>query len=278
MATLWQVIFFSLIGGVISLIGGLILLAGKRRADLLAKYATPFAAGALLAAAFLDLLKEGVHAGDAEQILVWTLIGILGFFLLESTLMWFHHHHEHKTDGKRVDPTASLVIIGDTVHNFIDGVAIGAAFLISVPTGIVTTLAVAAHEIPQEIGDFGLLLNKGLSRRRVIMINALSALATTVAAVLIFQLGSDNHSLLVALIGITAGFFIYIAASDIIPTIHETKDRHSLNIKSLLLVMGVLVVGLTTTIAHNYIDHRDTIDRSKSETTEQHTQDKHDEH
>ena len=257
MADLWQVVFFSLVGGVFSLIGGVILISGKNRAKTLAEYATPFAAGALLAAAFLDLLKEGAHNGNVEQVLAWTLGGILAFFLLESTLTWFHHHHEHRAKDSQVDPTASLVIIGDVVHNFIDGLAIGAAFLISVPTGIVTTLAVAAHEIPQEIGDFGLLLNKGLSRRRVIIINVLSALATTAAAIVAFQLGADNENLLSALIGITAGFFIYIAASDIIPSIHESKDRRSLNIKSLLLILGVLVVGLTTSVAHQYIDHDD---------------------
>lgn len=267
MDTIWYVLFFSLIGGVVSLIGGMFLLAGKKRAYHLAEYATPFAAGALLAAAFLDLLKEGVHNGAAELVLLWTLIGILVFFLLESTLMWFHHHHEHKE--KRVDPTASLIIIGDTVHNIIDGIAIAAAFLISVPTGIVTTMAVAAHEIPQEIGDFGLLLKKGLARRTVLLVNIVSALATTLAAIIFFKAGEANDTLLSCLIGLTAGFFIYIAASDIIPSIHETKDKRSLNIKSSLLVLGVLIVGLSTTFAHQYIDsdhgHSDEVESTHSE-------------
>lgn len=265
MDTIWYVLFFSLIGGIVSLIGGVLLLAGKKRAYHLAEYATPFAAGALLAAAFLDLLKEGAHNGAAELVLLWTLIGMLVFFLLESTLMWFHHHHEHQE--KRVDPTASLIIVGDTLHNIIDGIAIAAAFLISVPTGIVTTIAVAAHEIPQEIGDFGLLLKKGLARRTVLLVNIGSALATTLAALIFFRAGEANETLLSCLIGITAGFFIYIAASDIIPSIHETKDKRSLNIKSSLLVLGVLVVGLTTTIAHQYIDnehgHSDTAESSQ---------------
>lgn len=252
MASLTEVIFFSLIGGVFSLIGGILLLYRKRGAKVLAEYATPFAAGALLAAAFLDLLKEGLEGSDPETILRWTLGGLLLFFLLESLLNWFHHHHEHK--DKKVDPTVSFVIIGDTVHNFIDGAAIAAAFLINVPTGIVTTMAVAAHEIPQEIGDFGLMLNKGLKRAQVLLVNIVSALATTVAAVIFFKLGQDHESLIAALLGLTAGFFIYIAVSDIIPTIHETKNKRALNIKSLLLLAGVLVVGVTTSIAHSYID------------------------
>lgn len=254
MANLEQVIFFSLIGGVFSLIGGALLLSGKNRAKHLSEYATPFAAGALLAAAFLDLLKEGLHEGDADLVLFWCLGGMILFFVLESTLRWFHHHHEHKGVQPSIDPTASFIIIGDTLHNFLDGIAIAAAFLISVPTGIVTTLAVAAHEIPQEIGDFGLLLKKGFSRRTVLLANLFSALATTVAAIIFFKIGEANPDLIAGLIGLTAGFFIYIAASDIIPSIHEAKDKRTLYIKSLLLIAGVIIVGISTTVAHNYID------------------------
>jgi len=252
MATLNEVIFFSLIGSVFSLIGGIFLLVSKRGAKILAEYATPFAAGALLAAAFLDLLKEGLEGSDPETILRWALGGLLLFFLLESLLNWFHHHHEHK--DKKIDPTVSFVIVGDTVHNFIDGAAIAAAFLVSVPVGIVTTLAVAAHEIPQEIGDFGLMFNKGLKRRQVILVNVFSALATTLAAIIFFKLGQGNEALIATLLGLTAGFFIYIAVSDIIPTIHESKSKRALNIKSLLLLAGVVVVGVTTTVAHSYIE------------------------
>lgn len=253
MASLTEVIFFSLIGGVFSLIGGVLLLWRKRSAKAVAEYATPFAAGGLLAAAFLDLLKEGLEMGEAGTVLQWTLAGLLVFFLLESLLTWFHHHHEHE-GKKHTDPTVSLIVIGDTVHNFIDGAAIAAAFLVSVPTGIVTTVAVAAHEIPQEIGDFGLLLNKGMKRAQVLWTNVISALATTVAAIIFFQLGQDNDQLIMALLGLTAGFFIYIAVSDIIPSIHDSTSKRSLNIKSLLLLLGVLVVGATTSIAHSYID------------------------
>lgn len=249
------VIFFALIGGVVSLIGGALLLADAKRAKTVAEYATPFAAGALLAAAFLDLLKEGVETEEASIVLAWTLAGLLMFFVLESGLRWFSHHHEHDHKDDKVDPTVSLVIIGDTVHNFIDGAAIAAAFLVSVPVGVVTTLAVAIHEIPQEIGDFGLMLKKGMRRRQVLTVNFLSALATVVGAIIFYQLGRTHESLIAILLGMTAGFFIYIAVSDIIPTIHSSKTRRAINIKSLLLLLGVLVVGITTTIAHSYIDH-----------------------
>lgn len=250
MATYWQVIFFSLIGGVFSLIGGMLMLSHKKLAQLLAAYATPFAAGALLAAVFMDLLKDGLEAASADTVLFATMLGVVFFFMAERFLHWFHHHHQH---GKS-DPTVSLIVIGDTIHNALDGVAIAAAFLISVPTGIVTTLAVAAHEIPQEVGDFGLLLAKGMKRAKVLWVNVFSALATTVLAVITFALGSEDKLPIGWLIGFSAGFLLYIAASDIIPEIHEkTKDKKLFDLQPLLLLLGVVVVSITIELAHYFV-------------------------
>lgn len=250
MANYWQVIFFSLVGGVFSLVGGIVLLSRQRSAQVLADYATPFAAGALVAAVFLDLLKDGLADASADTVLMGTLLGIVLFFYAERFLRWFHHHHQH--DGS--DPSISLIIIGDTVHNALDGVAIAAAFLVSVPTGIVTTIAVAAHEIPQEIGDFGLLLAKGLSRAKVLWVNVASALATTFMAVITFALGSSDKLPIGALLGISAGFLLYIALSDIIPTIHESAPKQSLlDLRPYLLLVGVLLVGLAIELTHRYI-------------------------
>ena len=252
MSSLIQVIFFSLIGGIISLIGGFLLLANRRRADAVASIATPFAAGALLAAAFVDLLREAGHEGNIDTALVYTLVGILSFFFLERFLRWFHHHHEH--DDKNTDPTASLIIIGDTVHNFIDGIAIAAGFLVSPSTGMVVTLAVAAHEIPQEIGDFGLLLRKGMSRQKVILANVLSALATTIAAIVFFQLGQSYEVSLEIVRGLVAGFFIYIAVSDIIPSIHQREEKVLAGWQSAMLLIGAITVSLVTINLHGFID------------------------
>ena len=254
MSSLAEVIFYSLIGGAFSLVGGFLLLSDKKRALKLAAYATPFAAGALLAAAFFDLLPEAGHQGDSERALTFTLIGILGFFLLERFLRVFHHHHEHDKKDKKSDPTSSLIVIGDTLHNFVDGIAIAAGFLIDSSTGIVVTAAVAAHEIPQEIGDFGLLLKKGMSRKNVMLVNLVSALATTVAAVIFYQLGSSNDISLDVVLGLVAGFFIYIAVSDIIPSIHAKEDKQIAGPQTLLLLVGVVVVGFATTTLHEYID------------------------
>jgi zinc and cadmium transporter len=268
MSDLYIVIFFSLVGGVFSLVGGFLLLANQKTAQTLVKYVTPFAAGALLAAAFMDVLAEAAHEGDIERALQWTMIGIIVFFLLERFVRWFHHHHAH-VDSKH-DATVPLIIIGDTVHNFIDGIAIAAAFLIDIPTGIVTTLAVAAHEIPQEVGDFGLLLDKGVSRVNVIKANVLSALATTVAAVIFFQFGREiNVSLDVAL-GLVAGFFIYIAVSDIIPSIHKNEEQRLAGAQTAMLVIGVILVSVTTTTLHQYIEGEGPEDNSSETHHEEH--------
>lgn len=253
MANYGHILVFSLIGGVFSLIGGVLLLSRHTLADKLAQYATPFAAGALLAAVFLDLLKEGVTEADPNTVLLAALVGIVVFFFAERFLHWFHHHHQHP--DKKTDPSVGLIIIGDTLHNALDGVAIAAAFLVSVPTGIITTIAVAAHEIPQEIGDFGLLLARGMRRRNVLLVNIMSALATTAMALLTFTLGSEEALPIGVLLGLSAGFLLYIAMSDIIPTIHETAPKKRLfDIQPLLLLVGVVVVGISIQLAHKYIE------------------------
>ncbi len=252
MSSLIDVIIYSLVGGVFSLIGGFLLLMSKQRAKKYALYVTPFAAGALLAAAFNDLLSESIHLGSTETALQYTLIGILGFFLLEGVLRHYHHHNH---DGKgHKDPAVPMIIIGDTLHNFIDGIAIAAGFLISPGTGAVVTLAVAAHEIPQEIGDMGLLLKKGMARKKVLLVNLISAFATTASAVIFFQIGQTDEINLGIALGLVAGFFIYIAVSDIIPAIHENKDKAAVVTQTAILLAGVVLVSIVTNELHEYID------------------------
>lgn len=252
MANYGHIIVFSLLGGVVSLLGGIILLSKRNWTNALAKYATPFAAGALLAAVFLDLLNEGIELAHPYTVLLSALIGMISFFFAERFLRWFHHHHR---EDSQTDPTSGLIIVGDTVHNALDGIAIAASFLVSIPTGIITTIAVAAHEIPQEIGDFGLLLKKGMTRKKVLLANALSAVATTALALTTFWLGSDAKLPIGVLLGLSAGFLLYIAASDVIPTIHEeTKHGGLLDVRPFLVVIGAVVVGLSINIAHKYIE------------------------
>ncbi len=265
----------SLVGSVFSLIGGVLLLAKRISTKRVQRIAVPFAAGALLAAAFLDLLPEAVeHGSSLPAIMSLVLSGFVLFFVLERFLGWFHHHHDHGASDvhtKRQRSTRSLIVIGDTLHNAIDGMVIGAAFLADPTVGIITTIAIAAHEIPQEVGDFGVLLALGMRRRNVLLVNIASALATVVAAVLIFGLGSSLAALEPVLLAIAAGMFLYIAASDLVPTIHEEPSPRVANYQTMILLFGIIFVGLTTTFIHSFIEHEQVhSDHGTSEHVDEH--------
>lgn len=234
------VLFWATVGSVVSMAGGVFLLKVHKYRQFVLTLALPFAAGALLAAAFLDLLPEALRGSRPGSVSFFVLAGFLAFFLLERFMSGFHHHHEH---GNRDAAQRPLIVISDAVHNAIDGVAIGAAFLVNVPFGIVTALAVGAHEIPKEIGNFGLLLAKGMRPVRVLMFNLLSAFASLVAAVSVYVLGSSEVLPVSGLLAVTAGFFIYIAASDIIPEMHEQSEQRRANVQTGMLLAGIVAVG-----------------------------------
>ena len=251
----WLILIAAVFAGsLLSLIGGIYLLYGKAGAKKLQRVAGPFAAGALLAAAFLDLLPEAIEQGETVDVLRLTLLGLVIFFVLERSLSWFHHHHDDEGHGGHRRNT-SLIIIGDTLHNFIDGLAIGAAFLVDPAVGLVTTAAIAAHEIPQEVGDFGLLLSKGMAKRKVLLVNVFSAMATLIGAALVYGLGGELGISESVLLALTAGFFIYIASSDIIPTIHAEPERRWANIQTIVLIAGIVLVGLAAQVAHGLVPH-----------------------
>lgn len=250
-----QLISLTLLGGALSLIGGVLLLKNNKSANRLAKYATPFAAGALLSAVFLDLLKDGIESYSSDIVLLSALVGIVAFFLGERFLRWFHHHHDREYE--KHDAEKPLIIIGDTVHNALDGVAIAAAFMVSPATGLITTIAVAAHEIPQEIGDFGLLLSRGMTKKKVLLVNIWSALSATLTAVITFALGNSELLPIGVLLGLSAGFLLYIALSDIIPEIHnQSVSKKFFDWSVILLLLGVISVGVTINMAHRFI-HED---------------------
>lgn len=248
--TLVYLIAAIVIGSALSFIGGLLLLRVKKRRELAILLTLPFGAGALLAAAFMDLLPEAFEVGDPHELLLWTLGGFTFFFVLERCASWFHHHHEHDTDKTHQNvQQRRLILIGDIAHNAIDGLAIGAAFLVSIPTGIVTALAVSAHEIPKELGTFALLLSRGWKNRTVLLANIATALATLIAALIVYYLGTDANLPIGPLLALTAGFFIYVAASDIIPDIHEQPQRMG-TIQAAMLVGGMVLVGYIITLLH----------------------------
>lgn len=244
MDLLSYILIFSFIGSLVSLIGGVLLLFKENLARKTSHLMASFAAGTLLATAFWDLIPEAIEIaandGESKTIFLWVLVGMLAFFLLERFIKWFHHHHEHEMPGNR--QTVALIMTGDTVHNFIDGVAVAATFMTSIPLGIVTALAVSAHEIPQEIGDFGLMLHRGLTRKKVVLFNIFSALAAMIGAVLTYFLGDLIKGVLPYVLALTAGFFIYIAASDLIPEIHEESKSRLALLESLLLILGIVTV------------------------------------
>jgi zinc and cadmium transporter len=245
--TLLYLILAIVAGSALSLLGGLVLLRAKKRRDLAIMLTLPFGAGALLAAAFFDLLPEAFHLGNPRELLLWTLAGFILFFVLERSASWFHHHHEHDGKMRQDQQQRRLIVIGDIMHNAIDGLAIGAAFLVSIPTGIITTLAVSAHEIPKELGTFALLLSRGWKDKIVLLANVATAVATLVTALIVFYLGSDVHLPVGPLLAMTAGFFIYVAASDIIPDIHE-QPRRTGTIQAAMLVGGIIIVGYVITL------------------------------
>lgn len=243
MSILTYILFFSFIGSVVSLIGGVLLLLREKFALKISHFLSAFAGGALLGTAFFDLLPEAQEAAGegGVNVFLWTLGGILLFFLLER----FIHHHDQSHNPNEKNTVVPLIIIGDSVHNFIDGVAMAGTFLVSIPLGIVTSLAVAAHEIPQEIGDFGLMLHKGVSRKKVLWINFFSALAAMVGAIVTYLAKDSIEGLLPAVLGLTSGFFIYIAASTLIPEIHSQEDQKIAFWETIMLLLGVLVIYIT---------------------------------
>ncbi len=246
MNTLVLILLFNFIGSIISLVGGILLLFRRDFAYKISHILSSFAAGTLLGTVFFDLLPESLDlAGqlriDNSFVFSWTLSGALFFFILERFLHWFHHHsfEEHEIKGKPIVP---LMIIGDTIHNFIDGVAIAATFIANVPLGIITTFAVGAHEIPQEIGDFGVMLKNKMSRKKVLTVNIVSALASFLGAVFAYYYGSRIESLSVIFLSLTSGFFLYISLSDLIPEIHHENKKGLAIRETLALLMGVLTI------------------------------------
>lgn len=251
METFIYITIFTLIGSVVSLIGGILLLLKKGPIQNIAHYLGSFAAGALLATAFFDLLPEAIDLSeDVSGVFIWTLIGIIFFFLFERAIHWFHHH-QHDHDQALRKPIIPLIIVGDSVHNFIDGLAIGSTFVLNIPLGIVTALAVGAHEIPQEIGDFGVLLKEGMARKKVLLVNILSALTAFMGAFGAYFLGKQVEGILYIFLSLTAGFFIYVALSDLVPEIHHENRKGFAVKETACLLLGVFSIYLTLYVIEN---------------------------
>ena len=202
------------------------------------------AVGALLGDAFIHLIPEAFEtSSNPLTVSLLVIAGLVVFFILEKFMHW--HHHGDDTQEQDIHPVGKLVLLSDGVHNFIDGVIIGISFLVSVPLGIATTLAVILHEIPQEIGDFAVLLHAGYTRKRALWLNFLSALTAVLGTLVAFMLGEAGESFTNWVLPIAAGGFIYIAVADLIPELHKTKKINHSFFQLLALILGVvLMVGL----------------------------------
>lgn len=238
------VIVSVLIISFISFIG--VFTLGLRR-ELLHKvliYLVGFSAGALLGDAFLHLLPESLESLSSLQVSMYILAGILIFFIIEKFLQWEHHHHAHEKEvHEHGHVFAKMNLFGDAAHNFLDGLIIAGAYLTNIPLGISTTIAVIAHEIPQEIGDFAVLIHGGYNNRKALWFNFLSAITAIAGAVVALVLSSRIENIALGLSSFAIGGFIYIANSDLIPELHKEKTFARSWKQLLAILLGVAAMA-----------------------------------
>lgn len=244
--TLAWIILATLAGGVLSVCAAAFALV--LRATWVPMLVS-FAIGTLLGAAFLEVLPHAFEAGAPHQVATAILGGILGFFLLEKLLLWRHshehhgageapaHHHEHARAG-------ALIVVGDTIHNFVDGILIAAAFLQSTELGVVTAVAIVAHEIPQEVGDFLVLLHSGYAKSKAFVLNVVSSMGSVVGGVAGYFALAGFEDWEPIVLGVVAASMIYVAVADLIPGLHKRPELRDTAQQALLIAAGVGVIAL----------------------------------
>jgi len=218
-----------------------------------------YAIGALLGAAFLEILPHALHeASSVEAMAMTVLFGILLFFILEKLVLWRHCHgneceahsghepaassHDHGHDHGR---SGMMIMVGDTFHNFVDGILIAAAFMVDMKLGMVTALAIIAHEIPQEVGDFLILLHSGYTKRQAILLNLLSSLATLGGGLLAYFALQTVQGWIPYILGLAAASMIYVAVADLIPGLHKRTELKATVQQVLLIMLGIASIWLT---------------------------------
>jgi len=254
-------VLFCLVGGVLSVLAAAVFLVlSESLRNHLLPHLVSFATGTLLGAALLGLLPHalaGVAGTDTHAIPLAVLLGLLGFFLLEKLVLWRHCHADHcevhvpdEHDHAPQRSAGTMILIGDGLHNFLDGVLIAGAFLTDIHLGIVTSLAVAAHEIPQEVGDFAVLLHSGFSRGRAFFYNVLTSLTTVVGGVLSYFALQPMQAALPYILAVAASSFIYVAVADLIPTLHQRVEGRAALQQVVLIAAGVLLIYSTHSTLH----------------------------
>lgn len=257
--TLAMIILATLFGGLASL-GAAAWLSIRLMSGAIQRLVS-VSAGLLLATAVLHLMPEALESGvDLHALSATLLAGLIGFFVLEKAAVLRHnhhyegdgHHHHHGHDRDEAGPGGALILVGDAIHNFSDGILVAAAFLVDPKLGLMTTIAVATHELPQEIGDFIVLLNAGYTRSRALFFNALASLSGVLGGVVgYFALGRAEQ-LLPHVLMLASASFIYIALADLVPDLHRQTRRRSHGWVSqfVLMLSGVAVIALLTSQIH----------------------------
>ena len=242
MSLFWIALGLSLLGGLGGLLiaSGVLLIHDPLRSKLV-PWLVSYAVGALLGISMMGLLPESLDALPPSRVFATLLGGIMLFFILEKLVLW-RHCHTH--DCEVHESTVASVMIGDTFHNFVDGAVIGAAVLTSVPLGVSTAVAVAAHEIPQEIGDFAILLHAGYSREKALLLNVLSALASAAGAIAAFFAFDIVPRTLPYFLVLAASSFLYVAMADLIPGLHRGRTDASSLRQIILIALGIATMVL----------------------------------
>ncbi len=240
--TLALIILFCLLGSVIAVcFAGIMLLLKEGVSKRLTAHAVNYATGTLLGAAFLGLIPQALHSLSGERVLSAVLAGIVLFFLLEKLMIW---RHCHRGECEIHSSAGALILLGDSIHNFVDGVAIAVAFSASIPLGIAASVAVFAHEVPQEVGDFAILLESGYSRARAFTYNAISSTSAILGAVLTYFFLLSLQNAVPYLMSLSAASFLYIALADLIP-----NRRGEASLRGFAYQIGWLFLGIGTIAA-----------------------------
>jgi len=227
----------------LSLVGAAALLFKTEMSKRQVLYLVSFSVGGLLGGAFFHLVPEAIEInGEVLRVSTWLLVGVFTSYILEMVLKWRHCHIP--TSDEHPHSFAYVNLVGDGIHNMIDGIIIGGAYLTSMSLGVATTIAVCLHEIPQEIGDFGVLLYAGMTRRRALLLNLASALTAVLGVVVALTLSAYVENLVSLLLPFAAGNFIYIAGSDLVPELQDEKRLSSSLIQLALMVLGLALLYL----------------------------------
>lgn len=252
--TLLVIIGLTVLGGVLGVLGAwLVIFYFHKRGPDFIKHFVSLAAGTMFATVFLEMLPEAIeHSDNIEMILGSALVGLTFFYLTEKLFLWTHHHEDE--DAARAHShavTVKMIMSGDTIHNFIDGIAIGAAVLISPAAGVLTALAVFIHEIPHEMGDLGTMMHMGYTKKKSLLFNVISSFASVIGGLTVYLFGMFHDVGISTILAFIAGGFLYIAGADLLPEAHrEINKKSQIATHALTFVLGIVVFWLLTELLH----------------------------